>query len=109
MLGRPNCVCPGVHQQLAGMMVERLGVHRADQRDVVGTGRQVRQEVGKLHAALAVLGELPRAAQNRGRLLLDEGEPDVLGERLRQLLAVQLVELRLGVEKIESGSDAPSR
>ena len=62
---------------------------------------QVRQEVGQLHAALAVLRELARAAQEAGRLLLDEGEADVLGHRLGQLLAVQLVELRLGVEQVD--------
>ena len=37
------------------MMIERVGVHRADQGDVVGAGAEVRQQVGQLHAALAVL------------------------------------------------------
>ena len=106
MLGRPNVGDAAVHHQLAGMMVERLGVHRADQGDVVGAGRQVRQEVGQLHAALAVLRELARAAHQTGALLLDEGEADVLGHRLGQLLAVQLVELGLGVEEVDLAGSA---
>ena len=47
------------------------------------------------------LRELARAAQQRGRLLLDEGEAHVLGHRLGQRLAVQFVELRLGVEQVD--------
>jgi len=90
------------------MMVERLGVHRANQGDVVGAGRQVRQEVGQLHAALAVLREDARAAQDAGAVLLDEGEADVLRQRLGQFLSLQLVEFRLGVEQVELAG-APSR
>ena len=35
------------------------------------------------------------------RLLLNEREPDALGHRFRQLLAVQLIQLRLGIEQID--------
>ena len=82
-------------------MIEGVGVHGADQGEVVGAGRQVRQEVGQLHAALSVLRELAWAAHEPRRLLLQEGEADVLGHRLGQLLAVQLVELRLGIEQVD--------
>ena len=39
------------------------GVHRADDADVVDDPGRVRQQLGDLGAALAVLGELPRAAE----------------------------------------------
>src|SRR5205085_902261 len=75
--------------------------NRPGQGDVVHTFRQVRQQVGQLHAALAVFGPLAGAAEDGGRFLADEREPDVLGERLGQLLAVQVVELGLVVEQVE--------
>ena len=84
------------------MVVERLGVHRADQRDVVGARRRgaaaSRTAPCRTGRACVNLRGLP---MRRGRLLLDEGEADVLGHRLGQRLAVQLVELRLGVEQVD--------
>ena len=40
-------------------VVVDAGLHRADERDVVGDPGQAGQQLGQLHAALAVLGELP--------------------------------------------------
>ena len=40
-------------------------------------------------------------AQQRGRVFLQKGEPHVLDQRLGQLLAVQFVELRLGIEQVD--------
>src|SRR5262249_28013750 len=58
------------------------------------------------HATLSVLREGARAAEDASALLLDEGEADVPGQRLGQFLAVQLVELRLGVEQVELAGGA---
>src|SRR5262249_6107874 len=69
--------------------------------DVIGTSSQVRQEVGQLHAALAVLGELARAAEEAGAVLLDEGEAHLVGHRVGQFLAVQLVGPGLRIEQVD--------
>ena len=87
-------------------MVERLGMHRAHPANVVGAGRQVRPEVGELHAALAVLVEATRTAHEPRRLALNERKTHVARHRLRQRLAVQLVQLRLGVPKVDLAGSA---
>jgi len=46
------------------MMVEGLGVHGTDQRDVVGASCDVWNQVRELYAALAMLGELATAAHD---------------------------------------------
>ena len=71
-------------------LIPELGSSEAN---VIDAGGQVRQEVRQLHAALSVLRKLARTAEQPGRLLLDEGEAHVLGHRLGQGLAVQIVEL----------------
>ena len=50
------------------------GVHRADHADVVDDAGRVRQQLRDLGAALAVLGELPRAAEELLAGPVDEAE-----------------------------------
>ena len=45
----------GVHHDLGGGVIDRLGLHRADQADVVGDLGGVRQDLAEFHAALPVL------------------------------------------------------
>ncbi len=87
-------------QQLPGMMVEGVGVHRAHQAQIVRAGADVRDVVGKLDAALAVRLERARAGQHRG-VRLGEGQAQVLGHLGRQRLAAPLLQVRLGVEEID--------
>ena len=54
MLGRPNCMRAGIHQELAGRVIERVGHHRFHDRDVVHDLAEMRQQFGKLGSALAV-------------------------------------------------------
>ena len=90
-----------VHEDLAGRVVELRRVHRADDGDVVGDGRQVRQQLRELGARLAVLLERERRAE-QARRALDEREPLSLRNELRgNLLAVVLLQRRLVVEQIE--------
>ena len=59
----------GVHEDLRRRVVERVGDHRLDDRDVVDDLGEVRQQLGELGAALAVPGELElraRAASSSG-------------------------------------------
>ena len=67
-------------QQLAGMMVERLGVHGADQAEVVGAGWRCSgmKSENSMPLALAGLND-SRAGEHRGGRL-DEGELQVLGQ-----------------------------
>ena len=53
------------------------GVHRADHADVVDDPGRVGQQLGDLGAALAVLGELPGAAEELLAGPVDEAEDDV--------------------------------
>ena len=92
-----------LHHQLAGVVVELFGIHRADQQQVVGTAADVWQEVGELGAALAVGPKGSLGAHQSHRVLLDEGEADVLELFVGHRLPVQLVELRLGVEEVQVG------
>jgi len=83
------------------MMVELFAVQAADHQEVVGHTAEVRQPVGKLHAALAVLREGSRRAHQRGGVGLDEGEAGRVEDRLGKLLAVKLVEPGFGCEEVE--------
>ena len=58
MLGRPLMIEPVFMKACAGVVVDLLGLHRADDADVVGDARDVREEVGDLVAGLAVLLEI---------------------------------------------------
>ena len=90
----------GVHEDLRRRVVELVGLHRADDRDVVGDRREVRQQLGDLGARLPVPLELERRAEQLRRAL-DEREPLALDQLLGDVLAVVLRQLRLGIEQIE--------
>ena len=73
------------------------GVHRADEGDVVHHAGEVRHHLRDPRAALAVPGELERAA-HQGAGVLDE--LDFARDLVEVRLAVVLVERRLGVEQV---------
>ena len=58
-----------VHQQLAGVMVGHVRVHRTHHADVVGARSHVGDEVGELDAGLPIRLELARARPDLGDLL----------------------------------------
>ena len=72
----------GVHHDLAGSMVERIGHHRFDDGDVIHDFGQVRQQFRQLGPALAVLGELELRPEQLG-VGIDEGGAIAL-EQLRR-------------------------
>ena len=101
MLGRPNTWLPVFMKICAGRVVELRRVHRADDRDVVGNRREMRQQLGQLRSRLAVSLERERRPE-QPRRALDEGEALALRNELRRdLLAVELLQRRLVVEEIE--------
>ena len=75
---------PGLHLIHRRGMDHAIGIARADQRDVVGMGVQVRDEVRHVHPRLAVLPPLAMAAQAE-RVGLEELAVD-LAEAGRQRL-----------------------
>ena len=82
-------------------MVELVGVHGADQRDVVRHRADAGQQVAEFHAALAVWLEFALGSHQHRRLLFDEGEPYVGGHFLGQRFAAQFVQLGLGIEEVD--------
>jgi len=74
MLGRPNCWDPVVHEDLGRGVVERVGVQRFDDGDVVRHLRQVRQQLRQFGPALPVFGKLEFRPEERG-IRVDERGP----------------------------------
>ncbi len=86
-------------------MIERVGVHRFHDGDVVDDFGQVRQQLGKLRAALAVLGELEFRAEQR-RVRIDERGAIAFQQLRRRQRAVELRQLRLVVEQLQMAGRA---
>ena len=72
------------------------GIHRSDQRDVVGDGRGVRKQFRQIHPAFAMLGKLPGTSENSSTRL---GRVIVLDLTL-ELGPIQTIQFWLGIEQI---------
>ena len=79
----------GVEEDLRRRVVELVGLHRLDEADVVRRLRQVRQHLGELRAALAVLRELEPRPEHR-RIGPDEGVALPADDRRRERLALRV-------------------
>src|SRR5262245_20084886 len=66
----------------------------------------MRRQVAELHVAGAMATEPAIAALEEGRFFFDKRETDIFGERLRQGLAMQLVQHGLGVPEIDLAGSA---
>ena len=83
-----------VHQHQRRLVVGHLGVHRADDRNVVGMGRGLGEDFADLQAALSVLLELERRGERR------TGFP--LGRQVdRRRLTRVLLERRFRIESVD--------
>ena len=93
----------GLEERDRRVVVDRLGVHRADEAEVVDDLGGVRQQLADPRAACAVLREFEERAGQRQRRLVARhaGEPLALAHGVGQLLAVPLVEQRLVVEHLQ--------
>ena len=89
---------PRVHLADAGGVVESVGLAGADDRQVLGAFRDVRNPVGEPLAGLGVPSPLPLGGQQRGSGFSHRG--DDLAEAVGQLLAGELLQERLGVEQV---------
>ena len=82
-------------------MVEHVGVHRADERDVVGARGDVREQIRDLHTALAVPSKRSRRALENCTVLLDESEADLVSQRFGKRLPVEFTKLWLRIEEVD--------
>ena len=100
MLGRPGCWNPVWMNVIAGIVVDRVGVHRLDDGDVVDDLRRVRQQLADPGAGLAVPAELELRSRHQQRRLphrLRDALP--LAHRVGDLRALELRQRRLVVER----------
>ena len=94
-----------LHECHAGSVVDALGVHRADEAESVGHLGRVRQQLRQPGAAVAMLGEGVRGADERDRALVARhpGEPLAAPDAVGQLLPCLCDEQRLVVVEVELG------
>jgi hypothetical protein len=83
-----------VHHEHRGLVIRDVGVHRADDADVVGAGAHVREELAHFEATLAVAREAERRLHQRAGLAF--GGHGAARERL----AVILRQHRLRIEAV---------
>ena len=95
-----------VEEGMGRVVVDLLGLHRADDAEVVGDRTDVREDVGELHARLAPLLEFERTAAGLEHGALELGDLLALGERFREGLSVEFLQDRLIVEELEVGRAA---
>jgi hypothetical protein len=94
---------PGLQQRHRRIVVDRLRVQRADEADLIGELRRVRQQLAQPHAALAVLRKLEHRRRD-GEALLPRRharEPLLATHRVRQILVELRREPRLVIKQIE--------
>ena len=85
----------GVHHPARLLVIAMLREHRANDGDLVRVLRDVRQRLGELGAALAVLAKAKRALEQVA------GDAFIVGDLSGRRLAVVAIEHRLGVEQID--------
>ncbi len=81
-------------------VIDLIGVQSLEQRDVVGDRRQMRQQLGNLLAAFAVLLK-PILRSGQRHFAADEGEPFSFQQLRWARLAVVLDQFRLVIEQVE--------
>ena len=92
----------GLEEGDRGIVIDRLGEHRADDAELVDDLRGLGKEIADPGAVLPVLTEPElRSRERQGRLIAGHaGQPLSLPHRIRQLLAVALPEHGLVVERL---------
>jgi len=96
----PELLRAGVHHDLSGSMIDRFGLHRADQTEVVGDRAEMRQSIAQLHAAFATRLERKLRSQQR-RVRIDEGGSITCEQFGRRQLPVAFRQFGLRVEQLE--------
>ena len=99
----PRNLRAALHERHARAVVDALRIHRADEAELVGNLRRVREQFAEPGAAVAVLSELEWRANQRNRTLVTRhaGEPLAATNGVGQLLAALLDQQRLVVIEVE--------
>ena len=84
-------------------MIDRLGMHRADDAEVIGDAADMAHEVAILDTALAILLEVDeRAGERKGGLVAAHaGQSLALPDRVRQRLGMFFAQEGFRVERLE--------
>ena len=90
-----------VHEHVRRVVVDRVRRHRAHEAEVVRHAAEMRQQLGKLHLALAVFCEAKHRSLAHQFLPLELRELLSLRERLRHRLPVHLRELWLVIKQLQ--------
>ena len=92
-----------LHERHTGAVIDAFGVHRAHEAELVCDLRRPGEQFRHPSAAVAVLLECERRANERNRALVARhaGEPLAAAHAVGQLLAGLFNEIRLVVEQIE--------
>ena len=98
--GSPRDHKSGLHERDGRFMVDRFGMHGADDRDIVHHARRVRQQFGDPRAGFAVLREIEDRGRDReaGLPAGHGGEALALPDGIGQVLIEHVLHLRLVVE-----------
>ena len=100
--GRPVMLLPDLQEHHRRIVIDRLGVHRADDGDLVDDGRHVRQQFADLQPAVAAARETELRTGERKSAWLRGHRREALAadDALGDLLPVHLPQLRLVIEQI---------
>ena len=99
----PTNLMTGLEQCHRGIVVDRLGVHRADQTHFIGKMRRAREQFTQPHAALSVLLEFEVRGCN-GEPLLARGHSSqtlAVADRIRQILVELILQPRLVIKQVQ--------
>ena len=99
----PSQLRTGLEEGHRGIVIDRLGVHRPDERELVGNPRSVRQQLAHPSAGFPVLPEVVPGLVNRERLLggRHAGQTLASANGIGQFRTVELLEPWLVVEEVE--------
>ena len=101
--GSSRLLVAGLKKRDGRVVVDRLGVHRIDDADVVGDLAVVRQQVADPLPGFSVLFK-GHERLGRGKALLTRGharEPLALSNRIGQVLTVELFERRFVIKRVD--------
>ena len=93
----------GVHEGVGSVVVDLLGLHRADHAELVGLLGDLGEEIAHFDARLAVLREIREGSSRLQFGALELGELLSLGERLGKGFVVEGFQVGLPVEGFELG------
>ena len=108
-VGKPRADARAPRELMAGLekgdrrvVIDRLGVHRADQGDVVRDAGDIRQQLAEFHLRVAVSGELVTRSRERESLLILRHPSDSLSHRemIAHVFPEVFLQLRLVIEEV---------